>query len=100
MQFVYKDGGGAFTHDGFPRMQRLLGLIRVVMPRGANILGASLTLVHLPCRNESGWTEMTGVWIQLLWRLIYCTSDLMVAEEDRRRRREHTYARTTIVCPH
>lgn len=58
-------------------------LIRAVMLLVAYIFVSSITLVHLPCRNESGWTKLTGVWIQLLCRLIYSTSDL-IAEEDRR----------------
>lgn len=74
-------------------------VICAVILEVAYILVASITLVHLPCRNESGWTELTGVWLQLLCRLIYCTSDLM-AEEDRRQRLEHTYTSTTDFSPH
>lgn len=73
-------------------------LIRAVTLLLACIFVSSITLVHLPCRNESGWTELTGVWIQLLCTLIYSTSDL-IAEEDRRQRLEHTYASPADFSP-
>lgn len=80
--------------------RRLLTLIHALTPYGASVLDASFTRVYLPCQIESGWTEMTAVWIRPVWRLIYCRSDLMVAEEDRRWRREHTYASTANFSPH